>query len=79
VSFVAITLCVTSQRVFIAVSVYFIMDSARKLLDTPSCVCKNQRIEHVHLKPNDLLSAGGWLVGWLVRWSVGRSVGRSVG
>jgi hypothetical protein len=36
VHFAAITLCVTSQRVFIAVSVYFVIDSVRKLLDTPS-------------------------------------------
>jgi hypothetical protein len=35
VSFAAITLCVTSQRVFIVV-VYFVIDSVRKLLDTPS-------------------------------------------
>jgi hypothetical protein len=34
VSFAAITLCVASQRVFIAVSAYFAMDSVRKLLDT---------------------------------------------
>jgi hypothetical protein len=32
VSFAAITLCVASQRVF----VYFVIDSVRKLLDTPS-------------------------------------------
>jgi hypothetical protein len=36
VSFAAITLCVVSQRVFIVVSVYFVIDSVRKLLDTPS-------------------------------------------
>jgi hypothetical protein len=35
VSLAAITLCIASQRVFIVV-VYFIMDSVRKLLDTPS-------------------------------------------
>jgi hypothetical protein len=35
VSFVAITLCVASQRVFIIV-VYFVIDSVRKILDTPS-------------------------------------------
>jgi hypothetical protein len=35
VSFAAITLCVASQRVFIAV-VYFVIDSVRELLDTPS-------------------------------------------
>jgi hypothetical protein len=34
VSFAAIILCVASQRVFIVV--YFVIDSVRKLLDTPS-------------------------------------------
>jgi hypothetical protein len=34
VSFASITLYVASQRVFIAV-VYFVIDSVRKLLDTP--------------------------------------------
>jgi hypothetical protein len=38
VSFAAITLCVASQRVFIVVSVYFVIDSVRKLLDTLSYV-----------------------------------------
>jgi hypothetical protein len=36
VSFAAITLCVGSQRVFIIVVIYFVIDSVRKLLDTPS-------------------------------------------
>jgi hypothetical protein len=36
VSFAAITPCVASQRAFIVVSVYFVIDSVRKLLDTPS-------------------------------------------
>jgi hypothetical protein len=36
VSFAAITLCVASRRVFIVVSLYFVIDSVRKLLDTPS-------------------------------------------
>jgi hypothetical protein len=35
VSFAAVTLCVASQRAFIVV-VYFVIDSVRKLLDTPS-------------------------------------------
>jgi hypothetical protein len=35
VSFVAIALCVAPQRVFVFV-VYFVIDSVRKLLDTPS-------------------------------------------
>jgi hypothetical protein len=33
--FAAITLCVLSQRVFVVVA-YFVIDSVRKLLDTPS-------------------------------------------
>jgi hypothetical protein len=37
VSFAAITLCVSSQRVLIVV-VYFVFDSVRKLLDTPSYI-----------------------------------------
>jgi hypothetical protein len=37
VRFDAITLCVSSQRVFIVVAVfYFVIDSVRKLLDIPS-------------------------------------------
>jgi hypothetical protein len=35
VSFAAITLCVASQRVFVVVVVYFVIDPVRKLLDTP--------------------------------------------
>jgi hypothetical protein len=35
-SFAAITLCVASQRVFIVV--YFVIDSVRKLLVTPSYI-----------------------------------------
>jgi len=38
VSFAAITICVASQRVFIFVSVYFLIDSILKRLDTPSYV-----------------------------------------
>jgi enhancing lycopene biosynthesis protein 2 len=37
VSFAAITLCVASQLVFIVV-VYLVIDSVRKLLDTPSYI-----------------------------------------
>jgi hypothetical protein len=39
VSFAVITLCVASQRVYIVV--YFVIDSVRKLLDTPSCPVLN--------------------------------------
>jgi hypothetical protein len=38
VSFATITLHVASQRVFIVVSAYFVIDSVRKLLDTPSYI-----------------------------------------
>jgi hypothetical protein len=44
VSFTAITFCVASKRVFIVVSVYFVIHSVRKLLDTPSYVLN----EHDH-------------------------------
>jgi hypothetical protein len=36
VSFAAVTLYVASQPEFIVISVYFVIDSVRKLLDTPS-------------------------------------------
>jgi hypothetical protein len=36
VTFTAITICVASQRVFIVV--YFVIDSVRKILDTPSYI-----------------------------------------
>jgi hypothetical protein len=36
VSFIAITLCVASQRLIPNLSAYFFIDSVRKLLDTPS-------------------------------------------
>jgi hypothetical protein len=38
VSFAAITLYVAFQRVIPKVSVYFIMDSVRKLLETPTYI-----------------------------------------
>jgi hypothetical protein len=37
-SFAAITLCVASERVIPKLSVYFFIDSVRKLLDTPSYI-----------------------------------------
>jgi hypothetical protein len=37
VSFASITLCIASQQLFVIVAfVYFVIESARKLLDTPS-------------------------------------------
>jgi len=43
VSFAAITLCVASQRVFIVVSVYFVIYSVRKVLVTPSYLTNTRR------------------------------------
>jgi len=47
VSFAAITLCVASQRVIPKASVYFVIDSIRKLLDTLSYVRRLNRC-HMH-------------------------------
>jgi len=41
VSFAATTLCVASQGVIANVSVYFVIDSVRKLLDIPSFIVSN--------------------------------------
>jgi hypothetical protein len=49
VSFVAPTLCVASQRVFVVV-VYFVIDSVRKLLDTPSYISPWRWRQHSHPK-----------------------------
>jgi hypothetical protein len=58
VSFAAITLYVASQRVFIVVSVYFVIDSVRKFLNTLSYIntvplfivvkMKDKNISHGH-------------------------------
>jgi hypothetical protein len=44
VRFADITLYVASQRVFIVVSVYLVIDSVRKFLDTPLYVLRNKEI-----------------------------------
>jgi len=44
VSFAAITLCVASQRVFIAVVVYFVIESVRKLSVHPRIFGTHGRI-----------------------------------
>jgi len=36
VSFTAITLRVASERVFVVINVYFVIDSVRKILETQS-------------------------------------------
>jgi hypothetical protein len=48
-SFAVITLCVASQRVFVVVVVvvvvvYFVIDSVRKLTDTPSYIRNNTSV-----------------------------------
>jgi len=47
VSFAAKTLCVASQRVLIVVN--FVIDSVRKLLDTPSYTVFIHVTNHVHV------------------------------
>jgi hypothetical protein len=51
VSFAAIILCVASQRVFIIVLACFVIDSIRKLLDTPAYrgVITNDVSDYVNL------------------------------
>jgi hypothetical protein len=44
VSFAVITLCVTSQREIPKVSVYFVIDSVRKLMDTTSYCAGKLRV-----------------------------------
>jgi hypothetical protein len=44
VSFAAITLCVVSQRVFVVVGVYFVIDSVRKLFGY-TLVCREKEPE----------------------------------
>jgi len=45
VSFATITICVASQRVRIVVRLYLIIDSVRKLLDTPSYTSNNGELQ----------------------------------
>jgi hypothetical protein len=54
VSFASTTLWVASQRVFIAVSVYFVIDSVRKLLYTPSYL-SYQNFKHDYSVPESRL------------------------
>jgi hypothetical protein len=51
VSLSARTLCVASQRVLIVVDVYFVIDSVRKLLDSPSyrLMLNENSALHLHL------------------------------
>jgi hypothetical protein len=57
VSFAALTLYVASQWVFIIVSVYFVIDSVRKLLDTPSDIWNGLHVFVLHsteIPPNTI-------------------------
>jgi hypothetical protein len=50
------TLCFASQRVFIVVSVHFVIDSVRKLLVTPSYFdWRNENDREVQWKSDNLL------------------------
>jgi hypothetical protein len=55
VSFAAITLCVASKLVFIVVSIYFVTDSVRKLLDAPSYRrCKLSTVVDMQVKVENI-------------------------
>jgi hypothetical protein len=62
VSLAAISLCTASQRVLIVVVVvvYFVIDSVRKLLDTPSYsrLPSTFRSHLLHLRPEDMPCRG---------------------
>jgi hypothetical protein len=64
VSFAAITLCIASQRVFIVAVVYFVIESVRKLLDTP---CYDRAvpvllgIRYYYGAVNDIRKEPAWL------------------
>jgi hypothetical protein len=47
----AITRCVARQRVFIVVSVYFVIDSFRKLLDTPLFLVFSKEVSSFRARP----------------------------
>jgi hypothetical protein len=50
VNFANITLCVASQRMFIVASVYFVIDSVRKLLDTSSYIAFKIEMNNIKIK-----------------------------
>jgi hypothetical protein len=52
VSFTAITLCLVSEHVFLVVSIYFVMDSVRKLLDAPSYLFMSSCSSVSYFKPD---------------------------
>jgi hypothetical protein len=71
-SFAAITLCVASQAVFIIV-VYFVIDSVRKLLDTPSYMPIHW-VSSIHLTSPPPTPPTYTMVTWSpVIWNSGRS------
>jgi hypothetical protein len=66
VSFAAITLCVASQRVFVVFVAYFVIDSVRKLFDTPSYIILYRNV--VGLKA----SLGPFTNKWLINGHIDR-------
>jgi hypothetical protein len=66
VSFAAVTLCVASQQAIPKVSMYFFIDSVRKLLNTPSFVyCENSSYDQPFLMKNINLTGASCKV-----WSI---------
>jgi hypothetical protein len=71
VSFATITLCVASQQVFIVVNVYFVINSARKLLNTPLYIKRVMQTEEDKLGVYcNTLSSISQLNHYLENWNV---------
>jgi hypothetical protein len=70
VSFAVITLCIASQREFI--DVYFVIDSVRKLLDTPSYSSTSSHPWHWMEVSGQLHASAALLpvpIGWKAWWA----------
>jgi hypothetical protein len=80
VGFAAITLYVASQRVFIVVSVYFVIDSVRKLLGKPSSLSFVTNSPYRKSVPNKILHFNEVYITYVIaqsvlRWARGWTIG----
>jgi hypothetical protein len=78
VSSAATTLYIASQRVFIVVSVHFVIDSVRKLLDTPSWSCLVETKDTSHRPAAERWTELGYRVKVAHQQSFQRILGRNL-
>jgi hypothetical protein len=71
VNFAVTTICLASQQVFIVVSVYFVIESVRKPLDTPSYF---QQYVPTCLSVCLSISHGTRLPSALLKWIIGKTI-----